>query len=188
MKNSMLLAAALFCIATHAPCQSTAEPRELLELRASFEKARTAALSPLEKKYADALTSMRDRLTKKGDLNGALAVQAEITKLLAASAAPRTDEGKLRLSKFNDAGEFTAWLQTTTWTTSAGSVLRFPSADTLVSTKKDGTTTTYNTSIDKIGVVSWKYSTGATEVMTIESDLKSATSSSLGMIERQLSK
>jgi hypothetical protein len=188
MKHSILLAAALFCVTTRAPCQSAAEPKELLDLRASFEKARSAALSPLEKKYVDALTGLKDRLTKKGDLNGALAAQAEITKLLAASAVPRADEGKLRLSKFNDAGEFTAWLQSTTWTTSGGSVLRFPSADSMVSTKKDGSTTTYKTTIDKIGVISWRYSTGSTEIMTIESDLKSAKSSSIGIVERQLSK
>lgn len=188
MKHSILLASALFCINTHSPCQSSAEPKELLDLRASFEKARSAALSPLEKKYVDALTGLKDRLTKKSDLYGALAVQAEITKLLAASAAPRTDEGKLRLSKFNDAGEFTAWLQTTTWTTATGSVFRFPSADSMVSTKKDGATTTYKTTIEKIGVVSWRYSTGSTEIMTIESDLKSAKTSSVGIVERQLSK
>lgn len=54
------------------------DPKELTALRESWKRARDQATLPLDKKYLDALGAMKVRLTKSGDLSGALAVDAEI--------------------------------------------------------------------------------------------------------------
>jgi hypothetical protein len=110
MKHIHLLFPLVIFTSFSAYCQIPAEPKELLDLRGSFEKARSAALSPLEKKYVNALASLKDRLTKKGDLNGALSVQAELAKFTVTTK----DDAKLRLSKFATVEEFASWLSTTT--------------------------------------------------------------------------
>jgi hypothetical protein len=53
---------------------------------------------------------MKDRLTKNGDLKGALAVDAEINRLMPPAPQIISPAGKLRLSKFKDLNEFTEWL------------------------------------------------------------------------------
>jgi len=165
-------------------CQSSGEPKELLDLRGSFEKARSAALSPLEKKYVDALTGLKDRLTKRGDLNGALAVQAELARMQQASDAPNDSDRKLRLSRFNTIDEFYAWLATTAWKSSTANILRFPSANVMELTSPDGRKSPYALTIEEIGKLSWVYSTGVKEVMTISTDLKTATCRGSGAVER----
>ncbi|MBL9114359.1 MAG: hypothetical protein JNJ83_05080 [Verrucomicrobiaceae bacterium] len=57
------------------------EPSDLIALRDAWEKARAAALAPVDKKYDDALTVMRERYTKQGNLAAALAVDAAQKKL-----------------------------------------------------------------------------------------------------------
>ena len=137
MKHVTLLFALVCSIPFAAHCQSPEEPKELLDLRGSFEKARSAALSPLEKKYVDALTGLKDRLTKRGDLQGALAVQSELSRMQPTSARPRVNEGKLRLSNFKTVDEFFGWLSTTAWKSrsNTGNALRFPSPDKMEMTK-----------------------------------------------------
>ena len=44
-------------------------------------RARTQALEPIDLKYATALRALKDKLTKSGDLEGALQVDAELKKL-----------------------------------------------------------------------------------------------------------
>lgn len=184
MKHILLLFPLIILTSVPAYCQTTTEPKELLDLRESFEKARSAALSPLEKKYIDALSSLKDRLTRKGDLNGALSIQAELAKLTVAAM----DDTKLRLSKFATVQEFGSWIATTTWKTNVGTVFRFPGGSKMESTKSDGSVTKYALTIEKIGAVSWTYSNGSKEVMEVNPDLKSAKGSSLGIINRELSR
>lgn len=175
MKRLSLLLALFTIFPSAAFCQSTAEPKELLNLRGSFEKARSAALLPLEKKYVDALTKLKDQLTRSGDLQGALAVQAELTIMLQGSTAEETEKVTRRLSQFKTTNEFFAWLSTTAWKSTTGNTLRFPRIDTMELTSPDGRISTYVTTIDKVGNISWNFSTGSEELMIISSDLKSAT-------------
>lgn len=175
MKRLTLLLALVFYISLDAHAQSTDEPKELLDLRRSFERARASALSPLEKKYVDALSVMKDRLTKQGDLNGALAVQAELIRMQPVSAKLSPSEGKLRLSKLKTVDEFFAWLGTTTWETPDGNTLRFPAANKMESTSLEGRKSTYDLTIVKVGEVSWTWGNGATPLMEISPDLESAT-------------
>lgn len=161
--------------------EPTTEPRDLVALRASFEKARSAAVAPIEKKYGDALTIMKDRFTKSGDLNGALAVQAELTKLRAPIAP--VDDAKLRLSKLKTVPEFIAWLSTTTWRNADGT-FRFPEAGVIEFTKDNGAPTKYSSKIEKVGIISWTYGSGLAEEMQIDSDLKSATTKATGTMKR----
>lgn len=163
--------------------QAASEPKELSDLRASFEKARTAAVSPLEKKYQDALLVMKDRLTKKGDLEGALAVQAELSKLQPALASPQ-DNGKLRLARIKTIDEFMAWLITTSWKNENGSFLRFPNKGTVELTRATGEVIKYPTTVEKVGIITWTYSTGGQDVMVIAPDLKEATSKNAGTLSR----
>ena len=74
--------------------QNPSEPKELVSLRESYQKARAAALAPLEKKYSDALTGMKERLTKAGNLEGALAVDAELKTVLPASTSHQKSSGE----------------------------------------------------------------------------------------------
>jgi hypothetical protein len=64
-----------------------ADPAELTTLRQSWAKAREQATAPIDKKYSDALSQMKIRLTKAGDLEGALAVEAELQQLRPPQAA-----------------------------------------------------------------------------------------------------
>ncbi len=57
------------------------EPKDLTGLRESWTRARLQADTPLDKKYLEALQTMKVRFTQKGDLEGALAIDAEIRKL-----------------------------------------------------------------------------------------------------------
>lgn len=184
MKPSILLIIAIFGISTHASCQSADEPRELVDLRASFERARAAALSPLEKKYVDALTGLKDRLTKKGDLNGALAVQAELGRMQPPTTALKTEDGKLRLSKFKTTDEFTAWLLTTTWKTPTGNTIRFTAKDSMELTTPAGAKSFYFVTIPKVGEMSWEWSNKKKDEYRISSDLKSANGTVTGEIQR----
>lgn len=61
---------------------SAQEPPELSTLRESWKKARNAALSPLDKKYMEALESAKDKATRAGKLADANAYTAEIEKVL----------------------------------------------------------------------------------------------------------
>jgi len=58
--------------------QTVGEVRELSSLRDSWIRAREQALKPIDDKYASALRALKDKLTKSGDLEGALQVDAEL--------------------------------------------------------------------------------------------------------------
>ena len=63
------------------------EPEDLGRLRDSWTRARAQATSPIDKKYADALSLLKVRFTKEGNLEAALAVDTELKKLTAFPAA-----------------------------------------------------------------------------------------------------
>jgi hypothetical protein len=66
------------------------DPKELEGLRDSWTRARTQATNPIDKKYADALSSMKVKFTKEGNLEAALAVDAELKKLTETSVGSVT--------------------------------------------------------------------------------------------------
>lgn len=70
--------AILFVTLAFAQDARPSDPKELTDLRESWKRARDQATLPIDKKYVDALSAMKMRLTKAGDLSGALAVEAEI--------------------------------------------------------------------------------------------------------------
>jgi hypothetical protein len=99
----------------------TTEPTELQRLTAQWQKAREQATAPIDKKYLDALTAMKLALTKQGNLEGALAVDARIKSLqpttqgtgVATPTAPTTD---LRLPRTK--GDLEKYLVGTVWSVS----------------------------------------------------------------------
>jgi hypothetical protein len=65
--------------------QSSPEPAELTKLRVSWSSAKAEAVKPLDVKYASALTAMKERFTKAGNLDAAIAVDKELKAVLAAA-------------------------------------------------------------------------------------------------------
>jgi len=76
---TVLLSAAVFGVL------KAEEPKELPSLRESYLKARQQALSPIEKKYRDALDAMKLRYTKQGDLEAAISIDNELKQIAAPS-------------------------------------------------------------------------------------------------------
>ena len=86
------LALAVFC---HA--QEPKAPQEFLVLKETWSKARKQATDPVDKRYSDALSAMKTRFTKAGQLEGALVVDAELKALTAvAPTPPSTSKGNLK--------------------------------------------------------------------------------------------
>lgn len=94
MRITFLVLAATTIGAAFIFGQNANEPKELGSLRESYQKARSVALAPIEKKYVDALTAMKERLTKAGNLEGALAVDAELKGILGAVSSSEKTTGE----------------------------------------------------------------------------------------------
>ena len=58
-----------------------AEPEKLTKLRGSYESAMTKATAPIQKTYVAELQKLKIEFTKAGNLEGALAIDAEIKSL-----------------------------------------------------------------------------------------------------------
>jgi hypothetical protein len=78
MKLFLPLLAALAFLSGVVTAQPPKEVPELDALNESWLAEREKALRPIDAKYEVALQRLRDRLTKSGDLHGALAVDKEI--------------------------------------------------------------------------------------------------------------
>lgn len=70
-------------------------PRELTSLKESYLKARQQALAPIDKKYVDALTSLKTRFTKEGNLAAALEIDEELKSVSASSTPSRSSKAEL---------------------------------------------------------------------------------------------
>jgi hypothetical protein len=95
-----------------------AEPDKLTKLRGSYESAMTKATAPIQKTYTTELEKLKIELTKLGNLEGALAVDAELKKISNsgnATAAPSPasiGSGKRELlNVLNDS----VWIGTWEW-------------------------------------------------------------------------
>jgi hypothetical protein len=92
MKNADLPITLILCLLysiVGAQTPKSSAPKELDQLRESYQKARQQALNPIERKYEDALKAMKTRFTKDGNLEAALAVDGELTLLKASE--PKTE-------------------------------------------------------------------------------------------------
>ncbi len=57
------------------------DPAELTRLREGWKRAKEQANSPIDRKYVEALKELKTQLTKAGNLEGALWVEAELKKI-----------------------------------------------------------------------------------------------------------
>ncbi len=80
MKASLLILP-LIIAGSFAFADDTKMPKELSSLKESWTRARKQATDPVDKKFLDALEAMKIRFTKAGQLDSALAVDAEIKAL-----------------------------------------------------------------------------------------------------------
>lgn len=115
----------LGCLNASGQFPAPAEPAELQKLTAQWQKAREQVTAPIDKKYLDALAAMKVTMTKQGNLEGALAVDARIKSLTANASIPTvtttTAEGGLPKTK-NSLEKF---LVGTTWTVTGAKNGRF---------------------------------------------------------------
>jgi hypothetical protein len=82
MKHALFIIPFVFAsLLSAAEPAKTPEPKEITSLRESWMKSRKQATEPVDRKYLEALNAIKLRLTKSGDLPGALATQAEIETL-----------------------------------------------------------------------------------------------------------
>lgn len=83
-----LVVSACLCFLIFLPGATTVraqdkEPQELTEVRKAFEAKQQNAIKSVNEKYLRALEELKDRLTRRGDPEGPLAVEKEIEKLQA---------------------------------------------------------------------------------------------------------
>lgn len=78
---STMMAITLIAVAAAIAGDSSKEPKELIALKKQHETKIAAAVAPLLSQYKDSLLSLKTRLTKSGDLEGALDVKNELDRL-----------------------------------------------------------------------------------------------------------
>lgn len=167
------------------------------EQLAQLEVKLAAAQAEILPAYTAKLQELEATLTKADRIADALAVKAYreglgkgtaplVTSTLPAAPELENDK-KIRLSKFKNVEEFSAWLHTTEWKNEAGTKFSFPEPNVL-ETNKNGAITLYTIKIPDAGVVTWVYpSTGATNTMQVASDLRTATCDNAPALERIVS-
>ena len=103
----------LFLLSLALRGQNSPEPSELVSLRASWQKARDQAVLPIDKKYEEALKSLKDRFTKAGNLEAALHADSELKKItsakqqsLAQGQQPMSPKSEAAKEKSKLIGEF----------------------------------------------------------------------------------
>ncbi len=80
---------------------NAATPPELTSLRESWQNARKRATDPVDKKYLEALKSMKEQFVKSGKLEEALAVDVEIKKISASDDEDKNADTEL-IQKIDD--------------------------------------------------------------------------------------
>ena len=115
----------LTCLNASGQTPAPAEPPELQRLTAQWQKAREQATAPLDKKYLDSLAAMKVTMTKQGNLEGALAVDARMKSLTADASIPTaaTTTAESGLPKTKTVLE--KFLVGTTWTVTGAKNSRF---------------------------------------------------------------
>lgn len=79
--KTKLLTSVLFLSIIQVGITAESDPGKLKGLRQSWHLAQKKAMSPINKKYLRALAKLKTEYTKSGQLQNALAVEAEITSL-----------------------------------------------------------------------------------------------------------
>ena len=80
----IMFALCLLAIMAASPSQAE-ESNELTKLRSDYNKATERAIAPITKRYEAELKRLKARFTRAADLEGALAVDAELKKLAEAN-------------------------------------------------------------------------------------------------------
>jgi hypothetical protein len=90
----IILIVAVFYWSGAAAQDSTPTNQELVRLRAQYEKAVSTALAPIQKRYTEELRVLQNKLTKSGDLNGALAAKSQLDALIGENNIVKFDLAK----------------------------------------------------------------------------------------------
>lgn len=164
--KSIAMLPRMLVLALFASSLFAAEPEKLTKLRGSYEAAMTKATAPIQKTYTTELEKLKVELTKSGNLDGALAVDAELKKLSGSSPSATTagmsigtSTAKLRLSTFKTKEDFVAWVVGTTWVRSNGATIDITGPETMTMTEPKGTGD-YAIQISEVGVIEWRWSGG----------------------------
>lgn len=97
-----LLAAVALAASATAQEPSKNEPKELTDLRGSWTRARTQATEPIDRKYVEALNTLKLRFTKAGQLAEALAIETELNSLKQPSTGTQDSESEPDLGASTD--------------------------------------------------------------------------------------
>jgi hypothetical protein len=114
---------AVFTLLSALVCQAQqgSDPKELSSLRDSYTKAKAAAVAPIDKKYVDALLGLKDKFTKAGNLEAAIATDAELKRIGSANPAPlATGDLPAAAGKTSRSRKLYGELVGTTWHTEWG--------------------------------------------------------------------
>ena len=177
-----LAAASLVC------AQQPQLPDRAAKLKESYQAAVDRATQPLTATFLTELKKLKLEFTKSGDLQGALAIEAEINRLDSlkapgvppmGSASPATAK---RLKALKTPEEFTQWLANTKWRAATGKGLNFKAdgkSFAFVDEKtKQETGTAYPITILEIGIVEFKWGTGPTAKISFAEDLRTCSDGS----------
>lgn len=98
MKN-IQLAFSLTLASVLAAQEAQQTPEKLSALRTAYQSAITRATDPITKTYGTELERLKVEFTQKGDLQSALAVDAELKGLIVSKSTPTPSPGANRSSK-----------------------------------------------------------------------------------------
>ena len=118
--------------------QQASDPKELSSLRDSYNKARTAATAPIDRKYVEALFVLKEKFTKSGNLDAAIATDTELKRIRGASPSSiPSDELPAAAGKTARSRKLYRDLVGTTWHTDWGDQTIVLEADGLMRFTKE---------------------------------------------------
>lgn len=110
MKNTLIL-----LISVTIPLLALGEdPKELVSLRETWTRDRIQVTAPVDRKYLDALNTLKLRFTRAGQLEAALAVDSELKAVVAVSAPATKQTSEKPVETRKGLAEV---LQSSKWTT-----------------------------------------------------------------------
>lgn len=101
--RALLALATLFQAASASAQQepTTATPPGVAQIETQYEAARQTATAMIQARYKSDLTALQDRYTKSGNLEGAVAVKAELDAVFSFTSDPPIPPPKASLTEFN---------------------------------------------------------------------------------------
>jgi hypothetical protein len=173
---------------SHVGAQQAQLPDRVARLKDSYLAAIDRATQPLTATYLAELTKLKLEFTRSGDLQGALAIEAEINRLDALqepNASPiGTDapSSAKRLKAFKSKEEFTQWLANTKWKAANGKGINFKAdgkSFAFVDEKTNQETgAAYPITVLEIGIVTFQWTSGPTSKISFSEDLRTCSDGS----------